>query len=383
VNDSNNNVQTHAVTSLISDFAVNVSDYLMPRVTFVGNDSKLADELQESLSWTIRTEEFVENGSEVYVLKNIPPNFLEIESKINIDSILIVVVDANYCLSPEVVDRLRDRISVTLLTPTHDTLLWFLKASLTLKEAAFSFGYQSRIFSVDSEHRKSIYACSEKLVEGYKNGTGSKIVISSPSLEELHKVRDVIYSPMPAEIVPKKLNDVNELKNRRGTSRYYELTCNDAGLSNLSKLLRDVKTDSVHKKKLIVFHHSESKPKDIAKSLLVLRLSSIEERQSDKILGDLISSMLLSHSSIGSESKNVVKNLQQNKDIQRVLNLYKRMSMETIILGAEGAVLDALKEKAGAVKAIAAAAGIPKSTYYKKASRHKGNQSVLSIISTK
>ncbi len=371
--------ESAVVTRMIKEFANEASKYLMPRITFVGKDSKLAEDLQENLSWLTLSTEFKTNDSEIYILKNIPENFLEIESSVPENTGIIVVVDTNRPYPDEVRRALQRRIAVTLHNPEIENLLWTIRAVLLLKEAAYAVGTGAKLFSVDVEFRKKMSQCITSIVRG------ENFVISCEGAVELGQVKNFLFAPMPYAIKPRELARIEDITNKRNNNKYMTITCTGEEILRMFEFILKDRSDAVHSKKLIIFHNGSSKKVGPTGGLKVYGISTLKERKADRCLEVLMNSMESSHETLGlrittdeSDSSEQDNTIVAN-ELDSILKHYRRMSLDSIITEAESAVLIELKRKAGSVKAVSAAAGISPATYYKKISRYKKAKTVLGI----
>ncbi len=366
------------VTKMIKDFANEASKYLMPRITFVGQDSKLAEELQEDFSWLTMSTEFEANDSEIFILKNIPENFLEIESGIPDNTAIIVVVDTTRPYQEEVRQALQRRIAVTLHNPELEKMMWTIRATLLLKEAAYSVDTGPRLFSVDADFRKMMSQCITSIFRG------ENIVISSESTYELEQVKSFLLTPMPYAIRPRELERIEDIGSKRNNNKYMTIACAGDKIKEIFDHLSTDRSDAVHGKKLIVFHSGSSKNLKPSCGIKIYEIRSLKQRHADRSLHALMHFMERSHEGQGLKfaaegDGSECGGAAVVKEIDAILKLYRRMSLDALIAETESTVLIELKKKAGSVKAVVAAAGISQPTYYKKISRYKKAKSVLGI----
>lgn len=367
------------VARMIRDFASEASSYLMPRISFVGQDSKLAEELKEDLSWLTLLKEFEANESEIYILKNIPENFLEVESGLSPNTGLIVITDTTRPYPERVRRALERRIAATLHNPRLEDVMWTIRATLLLKEASYTAGEGVKLFSVDTDFRHMMSQCIKSIVRG------ESIVISSEDACELELVKSFLLTPMPYAIRPRELVQIEDLGGRRNNNKYMTLTCTGSEIEGVWNYLTSNMSNAVQGKKVIIFHNGVKLRHSSRCGMKIYNIIPLSQRNADRSLTALMQAMEESHTAQRAQigSKEGRESAELMNDVEALMKLYRRMSLDALIAETESTVLLELKEKAGSVKAAVAAAGISQPTYYKKISRYKEAKSVLGISRNK
>ena len=393
------------VLGLIETFAEGVAHYLMPTVRWVGSKR---DERYETLARAypglLHEHTQPEKAADLVVFDRLPLDPLNTSDALSAESAYLFCLEAGTPLAPWLPDALERHTALTLLDPSAETMLWHAKALLLVRDLSYAVGPSGfpELLSIDRDHR---HALAQLVDAVFKRRS---CVVTVPSDDYRRTLLEFLFGAMPRRIAPVYIDASRFDPSQLATDRFNVVGDGALSASDLSDLL-DGAAARDRRCPLMFVRTDDARevPKTTTTGMLELSLSGWSGRKADAHLLAYWAAAWHSHRSgimtyhsaasiegirarAGHDPCVARKLLMESTPdepsppdaLGELLEVYQRLSMDSILDEAERQIMSTLREHSPVVEAASYAAGIPTTTYYKRARRLAKRASLIKLLAS-
>jgi len=400
--DSEPLVGSHQLLSSIESFSESVTQFLLPIIRYVGQKGTLFDDLERRFSGLIFERRYSQKPAHLVIFEEIPYPLLNPEHALSAEAAYLFCLDEKQVLSERQQSFLRNRISLVLIKPSIEEVIWHIRSLLILQDIAYVNGSNCYVpfLSIDTRFRNSM----STLVAASIDLDSCMVCVGTASLQK--RLVDFVFSLHPSVIRPYEFDctniDVVDLPDER-TSLTLPYCETNTELQSLCVLLAEAMST---KPVIAIVVCGDSEQVDVYTSFPVLDLPSLHTRPIDAKLIAYWCSAFGAHnydspmfytnnqiedsivkaegdpdafldSLIGKDPDSVSIEL----DFSELIDQYDRLAIDDIFAIAEQRVMRNLRERSASIESASNAAGIPKVTFHKRMKRLNEKQSLLGLLS--
>lgn len=393
------------VVGLIETFAEGVAHYLMPTVRWVGAKK---DERFEALQrgYPGLRHERAPSGetADLVVFDRLPLDLLETPGTLSAESAYLFCLEAGAPLPAWLPDVLARHTALTLLDPSTETVLWHVKALLLVRDLSYAVGTSGfpELLSIDRDHRQAIAQLVAAVVER------RSCIVIVPSDDYRTVLLEFLFGAMPESIAPVYIDASRFDRSQLASDRFNVVGDGALTASELSALL-DGAAARDRRCPLMIVRTDDAReaPSTTVTGMLELSLGGWSEREADAHLLAYWAAAWHSHRNgiMAYHSAASIEGIRAraghdpctarrlfmastpdepspNNTLGELLEVYQRLSMDSILEEAERQIMSTLREHSPVVEAASHAAGIPTTTYYKRARRLAKRASLIKLLAS-
>ncbi|MGJ8530083.1 hypothetical protein [Maritalea sp.] len=406
VEDSDVLIGSHQLISSIEAFSESVAQFLLPVIIFVGHKDAVFESLQRSYAGLIHEKKYSGARAHLVIFEEVPYHLMTDDCQLPPDTAYIFCLDEDQALESVQLQFLKTRMSVRLIKPDAEQLIWHMKSLLLLQDVAYANGSEffPSMLSVDADFRAAITKLILSVVEL------QSCVVRVDSLEMQRDLQSFLFDMLPSVIRPYTFNvrvpDLN--LSSLPTDRICLTTPRCDSNREMNDLMNSTMLNDaiVQKPVIAIVANTSAWEPDDSDLISPINIPTLESKTIDVQLLAYwcsayrsnvgVSPMQYSHGQV--EEALRISKFDRHEFLSSLLSLgpeletaedsftnlisqYERLSIDDVFGEAEQRVMQKLRGRSLLVDSASAAAGIPKVTFHKRMKRLGEKQTLIGLLS--